>query len=132
MAGTLTVTHSSRRGEGGKLVKKVHVAWTSDASGNADVAIEGLFGYLLKVVTDPDGSAAPTDNYDITLLDENGADAAEGLLANRDTANIETVYPFVSGAPTPVFLAGGSHTFTVANAGNAKSGVAVLYILESL
>lgn len=132
MAGTVTVTRDPRRmPNSGKTVERIHVAWTSDASGNADGSITNLYGFLVKVVTDPDGSAAPTDNYDITLVDENSVDAAESLLLNRDTANNETVYPLVTGAATPVFLCG-THTFTVANAGNAKSGVCVLYIVESL
>lgn len=131
MAGTLTVTRDPRRAPNeGKKVERISIAWTSDASGNADVSITNLYGFLIKAVTDP-GATAPTDNYDITLVDENSIDAAESALLNRDTANTETVYPVASGAQTPVFLCG-THTFTVANAGNAKDGVCVLYIIESL
>jgi hypothetical protein len=133
MAGTLTVTREVRKGDhkGAKLIQKIKVAWTSDASGNADTSIENLHGFLVKMVTDPDGSAAPTDNYDITLVDELGIDALADAGLNRDTANTEQVYPIATGAQTPVLLCG-THTFTVANAGNAKSGVAYLYIVESL
>jgi hypothetical protein len=131
MAGTLVVTRDPRvMPASGKVVERIVVDWTSDASGNADVSIANLYGYLIKVVTDP-GATAPTDDYDITLVDENSVDAAASLLLNRDTANSETVYPTVSGAATPVFLCG-THTFTVANAGNAKVGRAVLYVTESL
>jgi hypothetical protein len=131
MAGTLTVTRDPRRAPNeGKMIERIVVDWTSDASGNADVSIPNLYGWCVKVITDP-GSTAPTDNYDITLVDENNADALEGLLADRDTANTETVYPVKSGAAVPVFLCG-THTFTVANAGNAKVGRAVFYVVESL
>ena len=131
MAGTLTVTRDPRRMPNtNKTVERIVIDWTSDASGNADVSIPGLYGYLLKMVTDP-GSTAPTDDYDITLVDENSIDALAGAGANRDTANTEQVYPVASGAATPVFLCG-THTFTVANAGNAKVGRAVLYVVEDL
>lgn len=131
MAGTLTVTRDPRKSpNGGKLFERIVVDWTSDASGNADVSIENLYGWCVKVVTDP-GSTAPTDNYDITLVDENSVDALEGKLVDRDTANSETVYPLVTGAATPVLLCG-THTFTVANAGNAKVGKAIFYIVENL
>lgn len=131
MAGTLTVTRDPRVAPAcGKPIERIVVDWTSDASGNADVSIANLYGWLVKIVTDP-GSTAPTDNYDITLVDENGIDALAGAGADRDTANTEQVYPVASGGQTPVFLCG-THTFTVANAGNAKVGRAVLYIVESL
>jgi hypothetical protein len=131
MAGTVTVTRQIRDpGARKKVVERVVVDWTSDASGNADSSITDLYGWLVKMVTDP-GAVAPTDNYDITLVDENSADALEGAGADRDTANTETVYPIKSGAQTPVLLCG-THTFTVANAGNAKSGTAVLYIVTEL
>lgn len=132
MAGTVTVTRDPRRApNNGKPIERISVAWTSDASGNATGSIENLYGFCLKLVTDPDGSAAPTDNYDITLVDENSIDALAGAGADRDTANTEQVYPTASGAQVPAFLCG-THTFTVANAGNAKSGVAVFYVVESI
>jgi hypothetical protein len=82
------------------------------------------------MITDP-GATAPTDDYDITLVDEDGIDALAGAGANRDTTNTEQVYPVASNAKVPVLLCG-THTFTVANAGNAKVGRAILVIAESL
>lgn len=129
MAGTLTVTQT--RFQAGKgYGNKFSIAWTSDASGNADVSVPNMNGWLVKLVTDP-GATAPTDNYDITLVDENSIDALADTGLNRDTANTEQVYTLASGAQTPIFLTG-TYTFTVANAGNAKQGTAVFYVLESL
>jgi hypothetical protein len=120
-------------GGGSKVVQKFTIDWTSDGSGNATETVN-LFGFLLKAVTDPDGTAAPTDNYDITLV-QNGVDMVGGILADRDTANNEIVYGLVKNgtdiAPLPPFLAG-EHTFTVANAGASKSGRVILYICETL
>lgn len=131
MAGTLTVTRDPRvMPNSGKVCERIVVDWTSDASGDADVSIANLYGWLVKIVTDP-GATAPTDDYDITLVDENSVDALASLAVNRDTANTEQVYPVASGANVPIFLCG-THTFTIANAGNAKVGRTVLYIIESL
>lgn len=48
--------------------------------------------YVYMVLTDP-GSTAPTDNYDITITDADGADIMGGELQNRDTANTEVAIP---------------------------------------
>ncbi len=105
----------------------VTVSWTSAADGSATGTVN-LQGFLIKVVTDP-GATAPTDNYDISLV-QNGIDQLGDLLLNRDTANTEMVYPVVSGACTPIFLAG-DHTFTIANAGDSKVGTVYFYIREA-
>jgi hypothetical protein len=47
-------------------------------------------GCLFYVITNP-GSPAPTDNYDITVLNSDGIDMAGGQLVDRDTANSEDV-----------------------------------------
>lgn len=130
MAGTVNVTREVIGG-GSKAITKYTLEWTSDASGDADTTLN-LFGYLLKAVTVP--TDGPTDSYDITL-EQYGVDMAAGLLADRDTANAEIVFGIAKNgtdiAPVPPFLQG-DHTFTVAAAGNAKSGVCYLYISECL
>lgn len=130
MAGTVTVTRQPLVSKYGKEMEKISVDWLSDASGNATVVIEELYGYVMKAVTDP-GAAAPTANYDITLIDENSVDALIGALIDRHTTTTEQVYPVQSGASTPVHVFG-DHTFTVANAGNAKNGTCVFYFVECL
>jgi len=128
MAGTVSVTGERIHTANSRVVTdKVTVAWTSDASGDATATLN-LHGFLIKVITDP-SATAPTDNYDLTLVAD-GIDMLGGLLADRDTANTEMVYPVVTNASTPIFLAG-DHTFTIANAGNAKSGTVYLYIREA-
>ena len=120
MAGTVTVTESTF-----SKVKKIKWSWTSTAGGAADlVTNEAYFGEVLSVVTNPDDSAAPTDNYDITITDVEGYDVLQGAGANRDTANTETA------VPTAKSVAHGKLTLNVANAGDSKSGTVVLYILS--
>ncbi|MGE0229984.1 MAG: hypothetical protein AB7I38_17065 [Dehalococcoidia bacterium] len=119
MAGTVTVSE-----EPYGSVKKVSFAWTSDASGNADAQTSLAYnGEVVRLVTDPDGTAAPTDNYDVAVNDEDGADVLMGAGANRDTANTEQVLASSLGV-----VANDKLTLQVTNAGNAKSGVVRIYI----
>ena len=117
-------------------VRKVIVDWLSDDSdGTVSGTTRKIVGMLIKGVTDP-GSAAPTDNYDITITDEDGVDVlavCQSTLANRDTTNSEQAYFLVlDTAGTP--LAQSIHpvvcdklTISIAAAGNAKTGQLILY-----
>ncbi len=117
-------------------IRKLIVSWTSDdTTGAVSGTSPKIVGTLIKAVTDP-GSAAPDDNYDIAITDEEGVDvlaACQNGLSNRDTANSEQVYFLVlDTAGTP--LAQSVHpvvcdalTIAVTNAGNSKTGQLVLY-----
>lgn len=118
MTGTVTVTETSLVN-----VHKIKWSWTSTAGGAASLITDRTYaGEVLAVLTDPDGSAAPTDNYDVTITDTEGYDVLQGAGADRDTANTETAVPAAKS------IAFGQLTLNVSNAGNAKSGVVVLYI----
>lgn len=118
--------------------RRVIVSWLSDdTTGAVSGTTRKLSGRLVKAVTVPSGSAAPTDNYDIALTDEQSLDVLTGVqstLANRDTANTEQVYFLVlDAAVTP--LAQSVHpivcnalTVAVTNAGNSKAGTIYLYL----
>lgn len=137
--GTVAFTYDDGTDRNGQHcnVKKVTCAWTSTAGGAAADASLKIVGRLIKGQTIPAaGGSAPTDNYDITITDDNSVDVLAGCqstLQNRDTANTEEAYFLVlDTAGTP--LAQSIHpvvcsplTFTVANAGSAKSGTIVLY-----
>lgn len=125
MAGTVTQTRTAINSNTSKIV----FTWESTAGGAADLSFS-VVGWLVKMVTDP-SATAPTDDYDITIVDEYGVDALGGAGLNRDTANSEQIYPVGSSGQTPVFLCG-THTFTVANAGATKAGVCVLYVKDNL
>jgi hypothetical protein len=114
-------------------VKIAVVSWISNGSGAATQAIE-VDGQLLKVVTNP-GAAAPTADYDITLIDDDGLDVAEALLGDRHTSNSEVVYLYheialtgtaSDAAALPVYHSG-TLTVTIANAGDTKDGVVKIY-----
>lgn len=136
MAGTVTITREEIKfPKTSRILSKIIIDWVADASDGSvpDTAIDGLYGYLLKAITNP-GSTAPTDNYDIILKDpdDSSIDAANSLLLNRDTANSEVVYPYVTSAVTPVIL-NGSYTFSLSNNSvNSATGRLILYVSETL
>lgn len=78
-------------------------------------------GKLLAFATDP-GTPAPTDNYDLTILDADGFDVLHGAGANRDTANTEYVAEASLGAIN------GTLQLVAANAGDSKVFVVKLWI----
>lgn len=120
MAGTVTVEEEVY----GSL-KKIRFVWTSDASGNADKATTRAYnGVIERLVTIPgSGGTQPTDDYDVELVDEDGVDVLMGAGHDRSNADIEQVLASALGC-----VANDTLTLQVSNAGNAKSGVVVVYL----
>lgn len=114
MAGSTTTTHYTLG-----HVRKVVVDWVADAAAATvpDTILPRIEGRLAELTTDP-GATAPTDNYDITLIDADGVDRLQGVGANRDTATTETAPVVYSGSTIhpPVSLA---DVLTLKIAGNA-------------
>jgi hypothetical protein len=118
----------------GENVKKLSTSWTSDGSGASTTTLS-FAGRILRVVTDP-GATAPTDDYDVTLVDEYGLDLLMGRGVNRDTTNSEHFCPgftTTDGTNTTVIPVThyGTATLTIANPGSAKVGVVVIYYAVS-
>lgn len=97
-AGTVTITGQWVAMD--QSMYEVTIAWTADTSDGSvpDTAfgvgvmrnIRGLYAGCAE--TDP-GSTKPTDDYDITIVDEYGLDIFGGTLGNRDETNTEQTYP---------------------------------------
>lgn len=91
----LTSTETVRV-NGDPVRKYIKLTCTSDGSGIAAYSLNpttyNLRGwYLYNVTTDPDGTSAPTDNYDVTLLTTGGEDITNGTaLLNRSTSATQT------------------------------------------
>lgn len=94
MAGTTTLAHYTLG-----HVRRIIVDFIADAATGAipDTVLPAIEGRLMELTTNP-GSTAPTDNYDITLIDAEGVDRLQGVGANRDTTNTETAVPVYSGS----------------------------------
>jgi hypothetical protein len=123
--GSAVITHQNHR-----AVKYVQWNWTSDGStgavsGGAALTSFSISGQVLRVTTDP-GATAPTDNYDGVINDADGFDVAGGLLANRDTANTESVVPLAD-AGGSLYTVDGTLELVISNAGNSKIGTVRLY-----
>jgi hypothetical protein len=103
-------------------------SWTSTAGGAAaSDPIPNINGFVVALETNP-GATAPTDNYDITVTNEDGFDVLLGVGANRDLTDSEMVFPLSAALPVMVPV-NGSLTFNVTNAGATKDGVAKLHVL---
>ena len=130
MAGTVSFTDQkpNKRAKGGPLGKLV-VTWLSTTGGVANSANIPFNGKILRAVTNPDGTDAPTDDYDITLTDEDGLDLAQGVLADRDTANSEQVVPLIGDGTITTQLVAyvGLLVVNIAAAGSEKAGVVTIF-----
>jgi hypothetical protein len=81
----VTVTHATVG-----HVRRIVVDWTADSGDGSVTAtvLPAFEGRIAELTTNP-GAVAPTDNYDITLVDAEGIDRLQGLGIDRDTANTE-------------------------------------------
>ena len=106
-------------------VKKIKAAWTSDDTTGA-VSGETSYPYdgkLLGAITVPDGTAAPSADYDIAINDDDSVDVALGALADRHTSNTEYV-----AEASMAGVANSKLTIAVTAAGNSKKGTVYLFI----
>ena len=130
----MAVTETTTRRPLATAIRKVSLAWTSDASGDASITTIKQAGILVGVAFVPgSGGSQPTNLYDVTLTDDNGVDILSGQGANLSNATATRVcpgVPFKDGTTTgtaPIPL-DDTLDLVVAAAGNAKSGTVVLYL----
>ena len=117
----------------GGSIHRIIGTWETTSGGVATEATQKVSGKLIKAITNP-GATAPTDNYDITIKDDQAFDVltnCEDNLVDRDTTNTEEVYFLVNDDGS--LGTGGSPvvnsvlTIAVANGGDTKQGVIHLY-----
>lgn len=135
MAGSATITY-----EGTGIVQRIiNIAWTSDAAGavnGAAAVTKSVRGYIMKVVTIPDPTDAPTADYDVNFQDENDIDITGTLLDDRHTSTTQQVIPAITltdgtnAAPTRIWVDGAIRLIVEA-AGAAKKGVVKIYMNDS-
>lgn len=118
-------------------VRKIVCAWTSASDGSVSGTVR-LVGTLVKATANP-SATAPTDDYDVTLTDDDGINlltASQSSFENRDTSTSEEVYFLVKDtAGTPLAqsvhpVVCGTVTVAITNAGDSKSGVLNLYLRD--
>ena len=123
MAGSsITLTEHRLRGR----IRYLHYSLVGDDASGAFPTIvlpDGINGYLLMIQTDP-GATAPTDNWDVTLIDGEGFDRLQTVGTNRDTANSEEA-PIVFSATALHPPVAYGETLTLTTAGNSVNDAIV-------
>lgn len=120
-SGTLTMWN--------KYKERATVAWTSTAGGAFTGTITGLQGEIQAVAFKPDiGSTSPTNNYDVTIEDEDGIDLLEARGANLSDTTATRKFVGISAsniiARAPL---AGNLVIKVTNAGASNGGTIRLY-----
>lgn len=132
LVGSVTETRTSEGPYNAAMRIELH--WTSHTDGTVSDYFFEASGMLVNVAFVPDASAAPTDNYDVTLLDDYGIDVLSGRGSNHDTAAGDRIVPAVTmhdgttASVGPVLLRDSTMELNIANAGSAKRGYVVLYL----
>ena len=110
------------------------LVWVTDASGNftATATTQNIDGVVMLVEAIPSATAAPGDNYDVTLRNSSGIDVMgdsgaagsevfDGALANLDTAVPSMKRPLLTAVYTDIPVMG-PLTLDVFAAGASKGG----------
>lgn len=104
-------------------VKKIVFTWTSASDGTATGTTTNAYDGKVELLTTDPSATAPTDNYDVALLDDDGVDVLGGGGIDRDTANTEQKVAANLGV-----VASSKLTLSISNAGDTKQGVTYVYI----
>lgn len=114
-----------------RTMRSIALDWTCSAGGAVSgIPSSALSGVIERVAFVPGaGGVEPSDDYDVTLLDEDGLDVLAGKGGNLAQATASQAVPLIGdGTTTNQKVAiDGQLTLTVANAGNAKQGRVKLY-----
>jgi len=111
-------------------IQKITWDWLcTDLGVVSSKTVNGVMGKVVKAILASDaGGTAPTNLYDVTIEDDDGADILSGEGANVTSA--ATVYIV---DPTKVLYCRSSNlTLKIAAAGDAKGGTVILYILRAV
>ena len=129
MTGACTVTTADQSvSDSGRFTgaTRYSLAWTSDAGGNVSghAATIKRGSLVLAKIVPATSIDAPTDRYDVTLVDADGVDVLGGLGADQ-AATAGAYYPL---DPVLMFDASQTLDLVVANAGNVKKGTMHLWV----
>lgn len=106
-------------------IKKVKFVWVSAADGTASGTTTGVYsGEIRRLVTIPAAApAAPDDNYNVVVNDEDATDVLMAGGATRDTANTEQVLASSLGC-----VANDKLSLSITDAGDSNGGTVIVYI----
>lgn len=124
MAASVTLTEETIG-----TIKKIKWAWTAHTDGKVAATTENAettkayTGEIVRLVTVPDGTSAPSADYDVYVYDEDDVDALMAGGLNRHTANTEQV-----AASSLGIVANDKLTLYIEGAGSGGKGTVYLYI----
>jgi len=115
---------------GGNYLTKTTLDWITSADAASSAVLHltdaDFFGIIHKVALRSDATTAPTNLYDVTLVDSDGVDKLVTGGANVTSAATVVVYPTMHASVSPFIY--GPLTLTVLNAGASKRGYVDIYI----
>jgi hypothetical protein len=117
------VSFTDAKPKGKRKVGKLVVSYLTHTDGVAASASIPFNGVIQRIATNP--TDAHTASWDATVIDEDGLDLAQGLLANRHTTNSEEVTPLIG--TTHLVPYNGLLIVNIAAAGSGKNGVVTIY-----
>ena len=123
-------------------VVKYEVTWVSDASGNVSGStVDVKMGTIIAVEFIPGpGALAPTDLYDVDLVDEEGVtmfDDGAGTTIGSNLSNAVSSHkvPLVGLVGVTIYRRwhhGGPVELEVANAGDSNAGTVIIYVADGV
>ena len=119
MTGTVVVAETNHGG-----FCKIKYSWTCTSAGDAsDVTTKSYNGQLMRAIFD--SAADVTAAYDVVVTDTDGYDVLNGLGANlSESTTVQKTNVDGLGC-----IGSSTLTMTVSAAGDAKTGVVILYLL---
>jgi hypothetical protein len=113
---------------GGQIIAFDWTADESDGSVPVSTCPTPVHGFVVKAVTIPDGTTAPTAGYDAVIEDKDGVDVMGGALADRSAVAAEQAVPNVGGNVVPNWVSGLLTLKLTGNAVNSAKGTVKVYI----
>jgi len=134
-AGTLTINSTDRVQPSGssRAVRVLDFTWLSDASGDCSrslARVVSVTGTVVGLHAIPSGST--DDNYDVTLIDNDGVDVLNGAgtdLPQSATSAENYRFPVDFLNSGPIVIVNRDLSLVVAGGGNADTGTIRIYIL---
>lgn len=132
--GTLTITSDRVKPAGGsRAIRVLEFTWVADAGGDTNVTLTravSVTGTVVGLHAIPSGST--DDNYDVTLIDDDGVDVLNGAgtdlpLSATSAENYRFPVDFLNSGP--IVIVNRDLTLVVDDGGNADTGVIRIYIL---
>ena len=116
--------------ENGDKSKVYRVSWVADdtdGSVPAGQSPSDIFGFVVRVVTNP-GATAPTADYDITIADEDGCDILGGEGSDRSASDSEQIIPALGNSFGPCYVNSKLTLNLSNNSVNSAVGDVIVYV----